>query len=248
MHNTNLQQKFSRSPCDPPPSNLCAPIIICPNPPSQKRYPTPPKSSKNDLSCDTNFISDTITLDIAVLCQEYSPIEVACNNNHIIELDEICIDEHLFKAIFYPYGENFGLEKKNCQNATVFPYITFLPPFRSIHCGQPFSLLEQIILNIENDLNVTRNCFTTCTLLELSKELSNINSLCDIECCSLQCSLPWSNVLSIIKNNYINRSPLNPIRQTVLIISVIFKTPNISILPTIIKFKYKMNINTDWIK
>ena len=205
-------------------------------------------SSSSSVNCCNNFIDDAITLDIAVLCQDYSPVEVASNNNHIIELDEICIDEQLFKNIFYPYGENFGLEKKNGSHPTVFPYITFLPTHRTIHHGQPFSLLEQIILNIENDLNVTRNCFTTSTLLELSKELSSIKSLCDIECCSLLSSLPWSNVLSIIKNNYISRNTSTPIKQTILIISVIFKTPNSAILPTIIKFKYKMNINTDWVK
>jgi hypothetical protein len=193
-------------------------------------------------------ISDTIILDIAVLCQEYSPIEVVCNNNHIIELDEILITEDIFRQIFYPYGENFGIDKNICCNARFFPYITFLPPYRTINIGQPFSLLEQIILNIENDLNVTRNCFVTCTLIELSKELSNIKSLCDINCCSILCSLPWSNILNIIRNDYLSRDPANPLRQTILVISVIFKTPNTSILPTIIKFKYRMDINTQWIK
>lgn len=207
-----------------------------------------------DITLDNNncnsikTVSDTIALDIAVLCQEYSPIEVSCNNNHIIELDEILITEDIFRQIFYPYGENFGLDNKVCSNSTAFPYITFLPPWRTLNCGQPFSLLEQIILNIENDLNVTRNCFLTCTLIELSKELSNIKTLCDINCCSLLCSLPWSNVINIIRNDYLNRDINNPLRQTLLIISVIFKTPNTCILPTIIKFKYRMNINTQWIK
>lgn len=193
-------------------------------------------------------VSDTISLDVAVLCQEYSPIEVACNNNHIVELDEIPITEEMFRQIFYPYGENFGIDKKVCGNDISFRYITFLPPWRTLNCGKPFSLLEQIILNIENDLNVTRNCFLTCTLIELSKELSNIKTLCDINCCSVLCTLPWSNVINIIRNDYINRDITNPLRQALLVISVIFKTPNTCILPTIIKFKYRMTISPQWMK
>jgi hypothetical protein len=200
-----------------------------------------------DTSYCYPIISDTITLDIAVLCQEYSPIEVACNNNHIIELDEILITEDIFKQIFYPYGENFGIDKKISLTNAAFKYITFLPPCRTINCGEPFSLLEQIILNIESDLNVTRNCFATCTLIELSKELSNIKSLSDINCCNIICSIPWSNIVNIIRNDYVTRDPLNPLKQTLLVISVIFKTPNSAILPTIIKFKYRMDINVKWV-
>jgi hypothetical protein len=212
-----------------------------------KQQNTPLSKNVYDSSYCCSLISDTITLDIAVLCQEYSPIEVACNNNHIIELDEILITEDIFKQIFYPYGENFGIDKKICSNNIAFKYITFLPPWRTLHCGEPFSLLEQIILNIESDLNVTRNCFATCTLIELSKELSNIKSLSDINCCNILCSIPWSNILNIISNDYKTRDPLNPLKQTILIISVVFKTPNASILPTIIKFKYRMDINVKWV-
>jgi hypothetical protein len=208
-------------------------------------------NEKNTVSNDSTEIkpvSDTVSLDIAVLCEEFSPIEVESNNKHIIELDEILITEDTFKQIFYPYGENFGLDKNICGNSTYFQYITFLPPWRSLNFGQPFSLLEQIIMNIEKDLNVTRNCFQTCTLIELSKELSNIKTLSDINCCSVLSSLSWSNIVNIIRNDYINRDISNPLKQTLLIINVIFKTPNTCILPTIVKFKYRMNINVQWIK
>jgi hypothetical protein len=68
---------------------------------------------------DTNFI-----LDVAVLCQEYSPVEVTCNNSHIVNLDEISINEETFRNIFYPYGETFGIDpKKSCVKE--FFYLTF---------------------------------------------------------------------------------------------------------------------------
>jgi len=227
----------------PPDPNSHDPPNPNSNPPCDYIEPPPPFLAYANSTCTTDYVSDTITLDIAFLSQEYSTaIEIACNNKHIVELDDIIIDQCTFKAIFYPFGENFGLEKNNCCNPGIYPYITFCPPYRSINCGQPFSLLEQIILNTENDLNVTRNCFTTCTLIELSKEISNIKTLCDIESCSLLCSLPWSNIQNIIKNDYINRVQFNPLRQMVLVISIIFKSPNTCVLPTIIKFKYRMNI------
>lgn len=190
-------------------------------------------------------ISDTVVLDVAVLCKEYSPVDIVCDYN-VVELDEILITEEIFKSIFYPYGENFGIENKKCCNQGIIPYISFCSPWRTIDNGKSFSLLEQIILNLENDLNVTRNCFTTSSLIELNKELLNIKSLRDINCCNLMTSLPWSNVMTIIRNDYRLRDPGLPLNQTLLIISVIFKTPIINVRPTVIKFKYRLDINPGW--
>ena len=123
-----------------------------------------------------------------------------------------------------------------------------MSPHRTLNGGsKPFSLLELIISNIETDLNVNRNCFKTATLIELSKEISNITTLCDIHSRCVECSLPWSNVISIIKDNYINRDKSIPLKQALLIISIVFKSPNPHILPTIIKFKYRMNIHNEWL-
>ena len=77
--------------------------------------------------------------------------------------------------------------------------------------------------------------------------MTNIKTLCDIHSRCVECSLPWSNIISIIKNNYVNRDQNIPLRQTLLIISVVFKSPNPHILPTIVKFKYRMNINSEWL-
>lgn len=191
---------------------------------------------------------NTIYLDIAFLCQEYTSIDILPTNNHIIELDEILIDENTFKQIFYPYGENFGLDKNIRSKSNLLNYITFLPPFRSINNGKPFSLLDQIINNIEEDLNLARNCFTTESLIELTKEISSIKYLSDMNCCSLLSFLSWSNIMDIIRNDYINRHPSNLLKQTLLAVSVVFKNPDPRILPTIIKFKYRMDINIEWIK
>jgi hypothetical protein len=193
-----------------------------------------------------SITTDTLLLDIAFMQKDFSPVELTCTDNHIIELDEIPINITTFKQLFYPRGENFGIDSSllsatASSDPSILRFITFSPPFRTINNGEPFSLLEQILLNIETDLNVTRNCFATNTLIELSKELSSIKTLNDIKFSDSQCSLTWTNVTNIIKHEYINRSSTNPLNRVILVISVIFKTQNTLILPTIIKFKYRIN-------
>ena len=199
------------------------------------------------MPSNPSCVSDTILIDIAVLCQDTSPVEIECPSN-ILELDDIRISKELFKSIFYPHGENFGIQcELSKNNPTILPYITFLPPWRTIQ-SNPFSLLEQVILCLENDLNVTRNCFTKCSLIELSRELTNIKTLCDLNCCSLVTSLPWSNIESIIRDEYklydcgCDEPSPHSTKQVLLVISVIFKTPNLNVRPTIVKFKYRINI------
>jgi hypothetical protein len=185
---------------------------------------------------------NTLLLDVAVLTQDYSsPIAIVCGDSHITELDEILITPEIFKTIFFPHGENFCITK--VTNPEFYKYITFLPPWRSVCLGQPFSLLEVVISNIETDLGVTRNCFETCTLIELSKEFSNIKTLCDIKFCSNACTLTWGNILNIIRTEAINSDKLNPLTQIILVINVVFQTSNPNILLTIVKFKYRMDVS-----
>jgi hypothetical protein len=193
----------------------------------------------DDHSYDDHCHQDTnLILDVAVLCQEYSPVEITCNNSHIVNLDEISISEETFRNIFYPYGENFGIDsKKSCISE--FFYLTFLAPYRKVN-GKPFSLLEEVIKNTEEDLNVSRNCFTTCSLIDLSNDLSKIKTLCDINCSSLVCSLTWSNIISMLRDySLVNKHPVNI--RPLFVVNVIFKSPNPCVKPTVVKFNYRVH-------
>jgi len=191
----------------------------------------------NDPIAKTN----TLYLNFAVLSQTYKPIKIDVCQSHTIDLDPIHINIKDFLTIFYPFGDNFGinLQKMN-YNKHLINYISFLPSDRTIQ-SKNFSLLETIILNIENDLNVSRNCFTTSSLIDLTKELSEIKSLCDINCCSVLSSLSWANILSVIQNEQL-RTTGNTLEEIALILSVIFVTPNDDILETVIKFTYVIDI------
>jgi hypothetical protein len=197
--------------------------------------------------CDnvlTTLSDNTLCLDFAVLSQTYKSIKLDVCQNHVIELDPINISLTDFLTIFYPFGDSFGinLQKMNV-NQYLLNYVSFLPLYRTFK-GKNFSLLENIILNIEADLNVSRNCFTTSSLIDLSKELSEIQTLCDINCCSVLSSLSWSNIINRIKNEQLTRVSNAPLDSIALVLSIVFVTPHDDILETIIKFTYLIDIST----
>ena len=222
---------------------------------SNNSYTTNSKSLYSKNTRNHIAICNKITIDVAVLCQEYTTIEKMCHD-HIINLDEIEITKDLFQCIFYPYYENFGINKNTvCNNCSYAEYISFLPEYRRVN-GKKFYLLEEIISNIESDLNISRNCFTVESLVELTNEIISINSLCELNCCSILSSLTWCNILEIIKNyNIVNDNcgdcrpntestsypgvPVIPV-VPICVISVIFKTPTPGVKNTIVRFNYRI--------
>ena len=180
-------------------------------------------------------IPNKIHIDVAVVCEEFNKIELMCED-HVINLDEIDVTMDMFQLMFYPYKENFGLNKDFFINNSKFlPFISFSQDFRTIN-GNKFYLLEQIISNIESDLCISRHCFTKDSLVELTNEIICIKTLLDIKCCSVLSSLTWSNILDIIKNYKFIHEEIIP----VLIVNIVFKTPTQGVKDTVIRFQYKI--------
>ena len=183
---------------------------------------------------------DDIVIDVALMSQEFSSsIEIISNANHIVYLDEIPITQSQFKQIFYPFGENFGLDTKKSGSKEISPFVTFLSPQRSV-TGNSFSLLEQILSNLEDDLNVSRNCFTTYSLMELTNEISSIKTLYDVPITSVLSSLTWSNIVNVLKDFTLTKDLSNSTFKPLLVVNVVFKTPNTNTKPTMIKFNYRI--------
>ena len=193
-------------------------------------------SYNNIVMCDIN----KMYIDIAVLSQEYTTVDLLCHV-HILNLDEIDITFETFQHIFYPYTETFGLNKTYLtSNSKLLYFISFLSEFRTIN-NKKFNLLEEIIGNIESDLSISRDCFTKESLVQLTNEIIMIKSLLDINCCSLLSSLSWKNVLDILKNyNYENLNSTSKIIP-ILVINVVFKTQTPGVKDTIVRFQYKIN-------
>ena len=203
-------------------------------------------------------MSKDLIIDVAVLCQEYTQVDFNCNNANIVQLDTIEITEDVFKHIFYPYGENFGMDKNIKNNKKVENYISFLAPHRTFKGGKKFFLLDEIINNIENDLNIPRNAFTTTSLIDLTNDLSKIKSLSDINCCSVLSSLPWSVITNLLDDFHLANSDTTNRTDTtyetdektrpnqlIFVISVVFKTPTPGVRNTIIRFPYLLGRGTE---
>jgi len=195
-------------------------------------------STTNSSICSSIFdkkICNKIHIDVAVVCEEYNNIEIMCED-HILNLDEIEVTMEIFQLMFYPYKENFGINKDFFINNTKFlPFISFFPEFRTID-GKKFYLLESLISNIESDLCISRYCFTKDSLVELTNEIISLKTLLDIKCCSVLSSLTWSNILDIIKNYKLIHEEVIP----VLIVNIVFKTPTQGVKDTVVRFQYKI--------
>jgi len=176
---------------------------------------------------------DYVSFDIALLAQDIStPVYVACKNVHTIDIDPIPISVKQFKRLFYSQEDHFGLNKSNFFEPEISHLTTFQSP-RTID-GKPFSLLEEVLKYIEEDLCVTRNCFTTHSLMELTHNIENISTLYQLETCSLVSSLKWNTILSILKSASTKAEHIH------FVISIRFNISNTSVLPIIVKMKYKI--------
>jgi hypothetical protein len=178
---------------------------------------------------------DAVTFDIAFLAQDIAPVYVACKNVHTIQIDPIPIHVNKFKRIFYSQEDFFGLNKGNQYEEDLLPFTCLNESHRTID-KRPFSLLEEVVRCIEEDLNVTRSCFTTKSLLELTRDIKNISTLYHLDACSLVSALKWSNIVAIMK------SANKRAEYIYFVITILFKTANVAVLPIMVKLKYKIRL------
>lgn len=184
-------------------------------------------------------MSKSLQIDFAVICQELqTKVDLECSNSHQILLDEIEISKEKFRDLFYSTGENFGINKLFALKPENKKFISFSQDERTENNGTKFYLMDRIIRNLEVDLGVTRNCFTPETRVGLAKELSGIQSLCDIECCSVLNSLTWTNIQDILKDH--SKMNNNVAIMPYLSLSVIFRTPTEGTKDSMIRFTYKV--------
>jgi|TARA_B110000114_G_C15091977_1_gene399127 hypothetical protein len=190
------------------------------------------------------MLERTIHIDVAVLCKEYDELEQRCDD-HIINLDEIFINKQIFQQLFYPHGEQFGLNRRIATDNSMQKYISMLPTHRTVD-GVNFYLLEYILKHIESDLGVSRDFFSRESLIDVTKELSSINSLLDVNCCSLLTSLTWKNICEMVEqykksdNTHSCIKGQQPHLIPLLVISLIFKTPTKGVKNTIVKLHYRI--------
>jgi N-glycosylase/DNA lyase len=143
----------------------------------------------------------------------------------------------MFQQMFYPYKENFGLNKDVLQNNHAF---FSLISFNQTVKGHKFYLLEHLISHIESDLCMSRHCFTKDSLVELTNEITSLKSLLDIKCCSVLSALTWSNIVDIVENY----KQLHEQLVLVLVVNIVFKTPTTGVKDTVVRFQYKIGFKS----
>ena len=208
--------------------------------------------SGNFTNEELDFSTVTQTIDVAAIGQPLSAVTVE-DNMHIENLDtigSISVDE--FKSLFYYRdGDIFHVNPSAVLDASATSLISFSGEYRTVRSGDAsFNLTESIFESLESDLGVKRECFDLCSKIELSKELSRITTLVDIENCVVLCALRWSDIKRILveKGNKMGKVLAGPIlesngsiSETIvhrLIISVIFKNPNVDTKDVLIRFPY----------
>jgi len=196
--------------------------------------------SKDNSKCYSDY---TKVIDVAALGHVLAPIELK-ETAHVVELDDIPISSMIFRRIFYALdGEVFNLDCDLCrtdQYNDMRKFISFSPEERTVN-NMRFNLLNTIFGHLEEDLEVPRECFDLTCRMELERELACIDSICDINSCSVLTALHWTEVKKLLLSQGALPSGVdpdgNPIYH-VLKVSIIFKNPNRDVKDTIVKFRY----------
>ena len=178
-----------------------------------------------------------IRIDFAVYTKQFTEINMKNPLDHIVELDNISIDEALFKSIFYN-TDNFAINPIAYLDPLLSQYISFS---NLTVLGKHFCLYDEIIKNIENDLGISSSMFSPCTNIALIKEINAIKTLCDlIQTGTIVCSLTWTDIMNIIKCESESEG-VNPL-TVILTLSVVFTNPTAGVNATILKFNFSVNI------
>ena len=103
--------------------------------------------------------------------------------------------------------------------------------------------------------------FTGDSLVALTKELTNLENLSDVNCYCLDNAIGWNNLLSILQNEY-NKYIYNPEGLSKLVfnvgegnlinadltVNILFRSPNMLVKPTILKIIYNVSFPKDYIE
>ena len=143
-------------------------------------------------------------LDVAVISYKFSELRQQGDHDHIVELDPVAISELDFKRLFYYTHHNHNAFCVNKQyppgKESLFnEFVSF--SCQSV-CRKLFSLSDEILDNIEMDLGISRHMLSTCSLINLTKELNTIRTLRDLPTANVTCSLKWSDIVETLRSRF----------------------------------------------
>ena len=198
-------------------------------------------------TCTTCTTSTTLiakpclyNLDVALVTYSHSKINKKTGNEHIIDLDAVEIPEEIFKCLFYNNSLTFQIKSISNPCDEILKYIGF---FKQKVSGDQLRLHDEILNNILEDLGVSKNMLSICSLINLNKEISSLKTLSDLTSSNVSCSLTWKEILDTLRARFNTESLVYPLlREVILTVSVVFITPTEGVSPTIVRFNYKTQI------
>jgi|688.fasta_scaffold205748_2 hypothetical protein len=143
-------------------------------------------------------------LDVAVISYKFNELRQQGEDDHVVDLDPINISEADFKRLFYYTHHNHNTFAVNRQypagqEAKFYGYVSFAE--QSID-NVLFNLGDEILDNIEADLGISRHMLSTCSLINLTKELNSLKTLRDFPQSNVTCSLKWSDIVQTLRSRF----------------------------------------------
>jgi len=224
----------------------------------------------------TNVPASTDTFVFAQLCTETSSADVEKstvinlydNSSNVAPLD---IDGSEFMEIFYPNGRDFEI---NCDGPTTSyktmdggdfmrldSWVRAADAARGVDghelpsptdsSGHQFELVPEVLEQWSRDLGVDKDCWTPCSVLNITKELLRANYICNCSvnvCCSVS-ALELAQALNARSNEgstlagaqYDGRSADKPvIKDDKLALSLLFTNPNTGVKPIDLRLNFNI--------
>jgi hypothetical protein len=143
-------------------------------------------------------------LDVAVISYKFSELRQQGDCDHIIELDPVNVTESDFKRIFYytHHNHNTFCVNKQYPAGKEEKYNQLVSFACQSVDGILFDLGDEIIDNIELDLGISRHMLSTCSLINLTKEINAIRTLRDLPTANVTCSLKWSDIVETLRSRF----------------------------------------------
>jgi hypothetical protein len=147
-------------------------------------------------------------IDIAVIKQAFS--DAVVNTMYSINVDLYpkngSIDYSDFNSLFYNNNiftpiNPLAISTSNSKYSEFLDIISLGAPKEL--SGNELELAEQVILRIEAGLVTTRDFFTPCSIINLTKSLQELKYFYNITNSgnnSISCSLDWSQILTLVKS------------------------------------------------
>ena len=143
-------------------------------------------------------------LDVAVISYKFNELRQQGDDDHVVDLDPINISEADFKRLFYYNHHNHNTFAVNRQypagrEEIFWNYVAFQA--QSVD-NILFNLGDEILDNIEADLGISRHMLSTCSLINITKELNSLKTLRDFPQANVTCSLKWSDIVETLRARF----------------------------------------------